>query len=645
MPKPSAPVETPDLRNGFWNTSLSAEQVTQSSVALDQIQLGDNAVYWRESRPGEEGRFTLCRWTESAGVEYLLEAPFNVRSRVHEYGGGEWCLGTNQLYFVNATDQQIYEYDLNGTTNPRQVTNKTDTRFADLQYDGSRHQLLCVSEEHCKGGKVINCLVSVCITNGQVEILHQGFDFYASPAIASDGRHLAWLSWNHPHMPWVSTRLCLAERSEQGRLHNIIERTGDLPSQTADTESFFQPQFGPDGKLYCISDRSGWWNIHCFDSQVNIKNVCERNAEFGLAQWCFGLRTYDFLDNDTLAASYMEDGEIHLSLIARNGECQPLKLDFNFIRGIRCRGNDIYCIAASASRLSAIVRINAKNGKTDILQGGDQPISDACLSRPRHFSYTVELEEQAHGYFYPPKNPAAPQRERPPVIIFTHGGPTASTYPVLNPKIQYWTQRGFAVADLNYRGSAGYGRDYRQALHLRWGDSDVKDCIAAIDYLAEHGLVDEENVFIRGNSAGGYTTLCALTFTRRFKAGSSLYGISDPARLNEGTHKFESHYLEWLIGDVEKDADRYRDRTPLFHAEKVCCPILFFQGALDKVVLPDQTLDMVEKLKAKGIRADCHMFSDEYHGFQKPRNQQIVLEEELQFYQDLLSRETPASFS
>lgn len=636
MPKLSAQPEATDFRCGFWPSPLSAEQVAQASVELDQIQVNDHAVYWRESRPLENGRNTLCCWTEDEGVRELLTAPFNVCSRVHEYGGGEWCLGNHMLYFVNDDDQQIYERPLDGDSIPRRVTQLDTTRFADLQFDASRNQLVCVAEEHADTG-VVNRLVSVNVSDGQVKVLHEGYDFYASPVISGDGSRLAWLSWNHPHMPWVSTQLCHAERFSQGSLRSISYLTS-APEAVVDpvAESLFQPQFGHDDQLYCVSDRSGWWNIYRFKSLESVRNVWEKDAEFGLAQWRFGLRTYDFLDCETLVASYLDKGRNHLAVLSSDGESQFLDLDFDYFRSIRCRNNRIYCIAASASRLPAVLRIDPDSGHSEILRGGEQPVADEYLSRPAHFSYSVGADEEAHGYFYPPLNPQAPPHEKPPVIVFTHGGPTASCYPILSLKIQYWTQRGFAVADLNYRGSAGYGRNYRQALHQSWGVSDVRDCVSAVDHLATQGLIDGENCFVRGNSAGGYTTLCALTFTQRFKAGASLYGISDPARLSEITHKFESHYLDWLIGDVEQDAERYASRAPLLHAEKVNSPTLFFQGGKDKVVLPEQTLNMVEKLEARGVRTACHLFPEEHHGFQQARNQQTVLEEELKFYQATL---------
>lgn len=635
MQTPFAHPESRDALCGFWPSHLGADRVAQVSIELDQVQIDDHGVYWRESRPEEGGRHTLCRWHSERGVEELIPESYSVRSRVHEYGGGEWCLGSHSLFFVNAEDQQVYERALDDHLNIRQVTDSPITRFADLQFDPQRNQLVCIAEEHKNDGLIINRLVSIQISDGSIRVLHQGHDFYASPAISNDGTRLAWLAWNHPHMPWVSTQLYSAERFAQGSLRSVHKLTSaPEPEVNPVAESLFQPQFSHDDQLYCVSDRNGWWNIHRFQSLESVSNVWEKEAEFGLAQWQFGLRSYDFLDCETLVASYLEDGINHLAILGSDQRILELDSDFDYFRSIRCWNNRIYCVAASATRLPAVLRIDPDSGQVDILRGGEQPLDAANLSQPQHITYEVNEEDKAHGYFYAPKNAEHdPLVEKPPVVVFTHGGPTATTYPLLNMKIQFWTQRGFAVADLNYRGSAGYGRDYRQKLQGSWGESDVQDCIAAVNHLDNEGLIDGQRAYIRGNSAGGYTTLCALTFTDRFRAGASLYGISDPARLAALTHKFESHYLDWLIGNVETDAECFAARTPLHWADKVTSPILFFQGGQDKVVLPEQTLDMVEKLRANGVTTECHLFPDEHHGFQQACNQQRVLEEELKFYQ------------
>ena len=396
MPKPCKPSEVTALGCGFWPAPLSAEQVAQASVSLDQVQLQDDAVYWRESKPREGGRFTLCRWTNDAGVVELLKPPFSVRSRVHEYGGGEWCLGGRHVYVVNAEDQQVYQLDLQDNAHPRQITDAPNTRFADLQYDAVRQQLVCITEEHTNDSRIINRLACINIDNGSITVLHEGGDFYASPALSGDGAHLAWLSWNHPHMPWAASQLYRAKRSDKGELHSVCA-VAERPGSDAESQSFFQPQWSPSHVLHCVNDRSGWWNIHHYPLADRIHTVHQANAEFGLAQWCFGLRTYDFLDDETLVCSYLDAGINRLAKIGSDGACQPLALDFDHFRSIRCHNNLIYCIAASATRLPAVVRVDPDTGQTDILRGGEQPVPEAYLSRPRHISYDVDANVRANG--------------------------------------------------------------------------------------------------------------------------------------------------------------------------------------------------------------------------------------------------------
>lgn len=647
---------------GFFDSSLSAADAVAAGLEYGQLHACDLGLFWVEYRPADGGRNLLIQRSWDGQIHCLTPPGFSVRSGVYEYGGKSWCVADQQVAFVNATGQQIWLQSTEQT--PRQLTDTPDCRYGDLLFDSHFQRILAVQEQASDDPtQPTHRLVAVDILTGKVSVLANGDDFYAAPVISHDGQRLVWVSWDHPHMPWVSTRLNLANINTDGSLTDQRVVAGDSVE-----ESIQQPQFLQDNTLVAITDKSGWWNLYryLFDEQESPEiapqsgltgsraraeserrlshAVWSRSNDFGIPQWQLGVSTWDQLDENRWVASYTQQGEGRLAIgvLAADQyvitEEKQLASDYNLFRHICCFGGRIYCIASAKNRTVAILELSpdsdliADTGIT-VIVGGD--LLRVSLCQPQSVSYPV-AGETAYGFLYLPESPVD-SKAKPPLIVFSHGGPTAATYPVYNPKIQFWTSRGFAVIDLNYRGSTGYGRDYRLRLAGSWGDTDWQDAEAAVDYLAAEGLIDTDNVFIRGSSAGGYTTLCALTFSDRFKGGASYYGVSDPLALTRDTHKFESHYLDWLIGDPQKDAGLYSQRSPLEHAEQIQCPMIFFQGGQDRVVVPQQTEVMVSALKLQNIPVEYHLYPAEQHGFRQAENQIHSLEAELEFYRSLLT--------
>ncbi|WP_395597985.1 prolyl oligopeptidase family serine peptidase [Pseudomonas sp. A1437] len=585
---------------------FSAAQAVAAGMDFAELQLGANGLFWNEYRP-EDAACRIWHWRDGV-AKCLTPTGFSARSRVYEYGGGAFCLTPDGVVFVNEADQQLYRQTLDGS--PEALTSG-ECRYGDVNFaDG---QILAVEENGDQ-----HRLVAIDLADGTRRLLAEGADFYAAPTISPDGARLAWIEWSRPHQPWTSTRLMVAERPGQ-RFSAPRCVAGD-----ATEESIQQPRFDAKGQLYCLTDRVGFWQPHV-ESVDGLEPLPSVQADHAPAPWQMGGCTWLPLADGYLA-SWSESGFGRLAL---NGD--DLTGDYSRFRHLALDERFIYCIAASPISPSAVIAIDRASHKVTVLAGGVAPLAAERISRPQTLRYPSGSGE-AHGFFYP----AMSGETKPPLVVFIHGGPTSACYPMLDPRIQYWTQRGFAVADLNYRGSSGYGREYRQALHLSWGDVDVEDACAVVDYLARQGLIDGERAFIRGGSAGGYTTLCALAFHQVFRAGASLYGVSDPVALARATHKFEGDYLDWLIGDPEQDAERYAARTPLLHASNIRVPVIFFQGELDAVVVPQQTRDMVTALEQNGIPVEAHYYADERHGFRRAVNQAHALEREWAFYRRVM---------
>jgi dipeptidyl aminopeptidase/acylaminoacyl peptidase len=532
---------------------------------------------------------------------------------VYEYGGGAFCLTEDGIVFVNEADQQLYRQPLTGEP---EVLTSSECRYGDLQF--ANGQVLAVEENRDR-----HRLVAINLVDGARHLLAEGADFYASPTLSPDARRLAWIEWSRPDQPWTATRLMVAERQDDGNYAQPRCVAGD-----GIQESLQQPRFDASGRLFCLTDRGGYWQPW-MESADGLSPLPSAAADHGPAPWQLGGCTWLPLGEGSYLASWTEGGFGRLGL---GGDIrEDFTGDYSRFRHLAIDKQFIYCIAASPISPPAVIAIDRNTRQVQVLAGGVAPLPAEQISVPQSLRYPSGSGE-AHGFFYPAMTGDA----QPPLVVFIHGGPTSACYPMLDPRIQYWAQRGFAVADLNYRGSSGYGRAYRQALHLGWGDVDVEDACAVVTYLAERGLIDGDKAFIRGGSAGGYTTLCALAFHKVFRAGASLYGVSDPVALGRATHKFEGDYLDWLIGDPVQDAERYAARTPLLHASNISVPVIFFQGELDAVVVPQQTRDMVAALQKNAILVEAHYYADERHGFRKAGNQAHALEQEWLFYRRVM---------
>jgi dipeptidyl aminopeptidase/acylaminoacyl peptidase len=595
---------------------LSAAQAVAAGVDFAELAVSPAGLFWNEYRP-EEAACRVWRWHQGQ-TQCLTPDGFSVRSRVYEYGGGSFCLSDDAVLFVNEADQQIYRQRFD-TSVPERLSHG-GKRYGDLRF--ANGQVLAVEEDHNT-----HRLVALDVTDGERHLLAEGADFYAAPTLSPNGKRLAWIEWQRPHQPWTSTRLMCVERLADGNWGTARCVAGDVTE-----ESLQQPRFDAQDRLFCLTDRDGFWQPWG-ETPTGLAALPAARADHSPAPWQLGGSTWLPLDNGDYLASWSEEGFGQLGVCHADGTLEDVTGDYSRFRSLAVDEQFIYCIAASAISPPAVLVIQRKDHRVQVLAGGVAPLPAERISRPQALRYPSGTGE-AHGFFYPAMN----GEQKPPLVVFIHGGPTSACYPVLDPRIQYWSQRGFAVADLNYRGSTGYGRAYRQGLHLNWGNADVEDACAVVAHLAERSMINPDQAFIRGGSAGGYTTLCALAFRRVFRAGASLYGVSDPIALGRVTHKFEADYLDWLIGDPEKDIERYQARTPLLHASEISVPVIFFQGELDTVVVPAQTRDMLKALLDNNIRAEAHFYLDERHGFRKAANQAHALEEEWQFYRDVIDR-------
>ncbi|MEG4347966.1 S9 family peptidase [Microcoleus sp. A003_D6] len=626
---------------GSWKSPITSDLIVSGTVGLGQIAIDGDDIYWVEGRPSEAGRSVLVRRTPDGTISDVTPPPFNVRTRVNEYGGAAFAVAGGVVYFSHFADQRIYAQTLN--SQPEPLTPAANSRYADAMVDKQRNRLICVREDHAGEGEPVNTIVSINLDNGEdIKILTQGNDFYASPRLSPDGSLLSWICWNHPNMPWDGTELWVAEINADGSLGEKYLVAGGVD------ESIFQPEWSPDGVLYFVSDKSNWWNFYRWQSRTPLNpplvrgeaeieaSLCEMAAEFGLPQWVFGMSTYAVVSENKIICTYTQQGKWYLaSLDLTTKQLTTIETPYTDISSVKARGGNVVFLAGSPTESTAIVQLNLATSKLEILrQSSNLSINPGYLSVPEPIEFPTENNLTAFGFFYPPKNQdfAAPAGEKPPLVVKSHGGPTAATSSSMNLKIQYWTSRGFAVLDVNYGGSTGYGREYRKRLQDSWGIVDVDDCANGAKYLAQKGLVDGERMAIAGGSAGGYTTLCALTFRDVFKAGASYYGVSDLEALAGDTHKFEARYLDGLIGPYPERKDLYVHRSPIHSAERLSCPVIFFQGLEDKVVPPNQAEMMVEILKAKGLPVAYVAYEGEQHGFRRAENIKRTLDGEFYFY-------------
>jgi dipeptidyl aminopeptidase/acylaminoacyl peptidase len=613
---------------GSWKSPITSDLIVSGSVGLGAIAWDGADIYWLEMRPSEGGRNVIVRRTPDGEITDCTPSEFNVRTRVHEYGGGAFTIADGTIYFSNFSDQRIYRQTPDGT--PEAIVPSGPMRYADYIIDKQRGRLIAVREDHSGDGEPVNAIVSINEQDpDDIQVLVSGNDFYANPRLSPDGKKLCWITWNHPNMPWDGTELWVASVDEDGSLsdYELIDGGKKI--------SIFQPEWSADGSLYFVSDRTGWWNIYKFKNETEIP-LCEMAAEFGLPQWVFGMATYTLASPDEIICTYSQRGITYLGkLDSKTGKLESIATPYTSMSGPKVSGSQVLLIAGSASTATSVVLLDLNTGQFEVLRKSSQlAIDPGYLSEPQPVEFPTEHELSAYGIFYPPKNQdyQAPEGELPPLLVKSHGGPTSATSSSLNLRIQYWTSRGFAVLDVNYGGSTGYGRKYRQRLNGQWGVVDVDDCANGAKYLAEHGFVDPNRLTIAGGSAGGYTTLCALTFRDVFKAGASYYGVSDLEALATDTHKFESRYLDGLIGPYPEQKELYQQRSPIHYCDRLSCPVIFFQGLEDKIVPPNQAEMMVNALKAKGLPVAYVAYEGEQHGFRRAENITRTIDGEFYFY-------------
>lgn len=626
---------------GSWPSPISAELLTAQTLRLSEPQAWGEDVFWLEARPAEKGRTALVQLMANGERTDLLPAPHSVRTRAHEYGGGAYLVTAERIFCTLDSDQRIYCIDRNtySLTPLSPEASEGEFRYADFYWDEQRQRLICVREDHTNvdssaNPKVDECseIIAIDLT-GKIQVLATGADFYSNPRLNPAGDQLSYLCWNHPHMPWDGTECYCAKLNASGE---AISRQLIAGGQQ---ESVYQPQWSPAGELYFVSDRSNWWNIYRH-TDAGAEIVCEMQAEFATPQWVFGMSTYGFLANGDIFCCYSQNGQWQLGLIdTRKKQLSPIHSELKDISGIYCHQQTAYLLGASATHASRLCcwQRQSPDQLQCLVASPDTGLRADDISQPKSLSFATRDGENAFGFYYAPKNQQvrAPDSSLPPLLVMCHGGPTGATETSLNLKIQFWTSRGFAVLDVNYRGSTGYGRQYRDRLKRNWGITDVIDVCSGAQYLAQQGLVDPHKMAIRGSSAGGYTVLAALTFSDTFKAGASLYGIGDLEALAKDTHKFEARYLDSLVGDYPAEQATYQARSPIHHIDQLNCPVIFLQGLKDKVVPPGQAEAMVDALTAKGIKTEYVTFADEGHGFRQAENIQRAIAAELAFYQDI----------
>jgi dipeptidyl aminopeptidase/acylaminoacyl peptidase len=634
-------------RYGSWKSPITSELIVARSIGLSEVSIDGGDIYWLEARPQEAGRSVVVRRGPSApGGADMIPPSFNVRSRVHEYGGGAWVVADQTLCFSNdrpgenggPPDRRLYR-QASGAATPVPITALGAWRYADGVIDRRRRRWIGVREDHTAAGEPVNAIVDVALDApepGPGRVLAAGHDFFSSPRLSPDGRYLAWLAWDHPNMPWVGTKLYLAALADDG-----TPSSPPIAIAGGAAESIFQPEWSPDGAaLLFVSDRTGWWNLYRYDpSARKSEPVVAMDADFGRAQWVFGMSTYAFAGPERIVCSYVSDGLSRLAVIElASGEFDPIDTPYTEFGSVRADGNRAVFRAGAPGIATSIVSLDLRSGRFEVLRKSTDLLDDPGLARyltaVQPVAFPTEGNRTAYALYYPPHNPdyGGADNEKPPLVVKCHGGPTAAASTALDLRIHYWTSRGIAVLDVNYGGSTGYGRAYRERLHGTWGIVDVDDCVNGAKFLAAQGLVDGRRSVITGNSAGGYTVLAALAFRDYFAGGASHYGIGDLAVLARDTHKFESRYLDWLIGRYPRDEAAYRARSPVHHAGRLSKPVIFFQGDEDAVVPPNQTEAMVEALRRNAIPVGYFLFSGEQHGFRRAENIKRALDAELYFY-------------
>ena len=667
---------------GSWKSPITADLLVQDAVRLsDPLADGDD-LYWTEGRPTEGGRQVVVRRRPDGAAEDLLPEGFSARTLVHEYGGLCTAVQDGTAYFANLADQRLYRLDDGGVPEPLtpEPPSPAAIRYAGPVVTPDGRWLVCVREVHADDGDVVNDLVAVPTDGSAAEAtdssagtgtavngvagsvdegvrrLAAGHDFYGSPAVSPDGRRLAWCTWDHPQMPWDGTELWEADLAD-GSVVGAPRRVAGGAE-----ESVTQPRYSPAGVLHLVSDRTGWWNLYAADGAPGGRPLAPAAAEVAGPDWVFGLASYAFRPDGAVVATWTADGVGHLGILAPGSTAfDPLPVPYTVFSAVKTTPDGVVLLAASAQDAPALVTVTIPTGDRPAAATGGDPdaaptadhqvvrtsrpagVDREYLSVPEPFEFPTSGGLTAHALVYPPTNPdfVAPDGERPPLVVAVHGGPTSAASPALNYTIQFWTSRGFTVADVDYGGSSGYGRAYRQRLAGNWGVVDVADCQAAATALADAGRVDRARMAIHGGSAGGYTVLCAVTFGTVFATGASYYGVADVGALARDTHKFESRYTDGLVGPWPEARARYEERSPIFHTDRLATPLIIFQGLDDQVVPPNQAEMMVDALRSRGVPVAYLAYEGEQHGFRRAENIVRTAEAELYFYGRILGF-TPA---
>ncbi len=635
---------------GSWASHWRSEDLVRGSLRLSAPRLSERRLYWIEGRPAEAGRqVVMCAEPDDPeAVRSAWEVSpsgSHVRTRVHEYGGGEYAVAGDWIFFVDENDRRLYGGPLGG---PAQPLAPAGSAYADLVPSPDGRWLLAVEERPREGQEPENRLVAIRLPDRRREVgapasdsrlvIAAGHDFYASPTFSPSGDRLVWLAWDHPNMPWNGCWLEGLQWSERGP-RSSGRRLAGGPS-----ESIFQPRFAPDGRLFAMSDRSGWWNLVCV-TDSGVRPVHRDAAELGRPQWVFGMSSWAFFGDDEVVASATVAGVDRLVRVSLStGRMTTIDTPFCSIGGVESSGGWIACIAGTPTRATGLYVWSPGAGAPRCLRESlTLEVPESAISRGEARVFVSPEGRETHAFVYPPRSDAAVglADERPPLLVKSHGGPTAAASLAFDPRVQFWTSRGFAVADVNYAGSSGFGRAYRDRLRASWGLIDVEDCLLVARELARADEVDGLRLAISGGSAGGYTTLCALTFHDVFAAGASHYGIGDLEALARDTHKFESRYTDWLVGPLPESRSRYVARSPIHHESRLDCPVIFFQGLEDRVVPPAQSQAMVSVLARRGIPHAYVPFEGEGHGFRRAENIRTALDGELYFYSQVFGFDAP----
>ncbi|XP_020090128.1 dipeptidyl-peptidase 5-like isoform X1 [Ananas comosus] len=643
---------------GSWKSPITADVVAGAEKRLGGVALGgDGRLLWIETRPGEGGRAVIVKEPEKLEDKPLdvISSEFSARTLAQEYGGGAFAARDNVIIFSNYKDQRLYKQTVGGNHAPVPLTPDYGgpvVRYADGVFDPLFHRFITVMEDHRTSSlNPTTTIVAIHLSNGDIhepKVLLSGNDFYAFPRLDPSGKRMAWVEWSHPNMHWDKAELWVGYVSESGDLYKRVRVAGGDPLLV---ESPTEPKWSSKGELFFMTDRRmGFWNIYKWIEDKNeVVPVYSMNAEFARPLWVFGTSSYDFVgrngENNSIVCSYRQSGRSYLGILDYvSGSFSLLDIPLSDVTNVVAGSDYVYVEGASATHPLSVAKVTlnetlSKATAFSIVWSSSPDVTKhkPYFSLPELIEFPTQVPGQsAYAYFYPPTNPnfqGSPD-EKPPLLVKTHGGPTAETRGILDLNIQYWTSRGWAFVDVNYGGSTGYGREYRERLLGQWGVVDVNDCCSCARYLVESGRVDGQRLCITGRSAGGYTTLACLAFRDTFKAGASLYGVADLSLLKAETHKFESHYIDNLVGN-ERD---YFEKSPINFVDKFTCPVILFQGLDDKIVPPDQAREIYKALKEKGLPVALVEYEGEQHGFRKAENIKFTLEQAMMFFARLVGR-------